>query len=71
MKGVESAKMVVELSFVKCFCEERGLYSDRQNFENHGLSGGSTAVEMYGTVVLVIFQRLLRITATVAMTTVI
>ena len=54
-----------------CFCEERGLYSDRQNFENHGLSGCSTAVELYGTVVLVIFQRLLEITVTVAVTAVV
>ena len=38
-------------------------------FENHGLSGCSTAVEMYGTVVLVIFRRLLEITGTVAVTT--
>ena len=32
VKGVESAKRVVELGFMKCFCEERGLYSGRQNF---------------------------------------
>ena len=35
-------------------------------FKNYGHSGVSTAVEMYGTVVLVIFLRLLKITVTVA-----
>ena len=40
-------------------------------FENHGLSGGSTAVQTYGTVVLVIFLKLLKITVTVAVTAVV
>ena len=40
-------------------------------FENYGHSGVSTAVEMYGTVVLVIFLRLLQITVTVDVTAVV
>ena len=66
-----SAFLGVEWVVISVFVKNVVYIVAGKIFENHGLSGGSTAVEMYGTVVLVIFQRLLEITVTIVVTTVV